>query len=173
MYSPDGLDMKKGCWENPSLLGLRSYFWPMVGKCRWEGEVWSQWSCQMFCVECLVSKSLWALLSNLFSSYFPVYSSRKASSTHTNFYFPIFSLFLSLLKIHLSVFCLYVSVHTWKGLQISLERAVSHHVVARNCTQDPWKSSQCSWTLSHLSNPSFVCWLVLLCVCVNIQQFCA
>jgi hypothetical protein len=41
---------------------------------------------------------------------------------------------------------------------------VSHHVVAGNWTQDLWKSSQCSYPLSHLSSPhsafkdsSFIC----------------
>jgi hypothetical protein len=34
--------------------------------------------------------------------------------------------------------------HTKRRHQISLQMVVSHHVVAGNCTQDLWKSSQCS-----------------------------
>ena len=31
-----------------------------------------------------------------------------------------------------------------EGIGSPLKMVVSHHVVAENCTQDPWKSSQCS-----------------------------
>jgi hypothetical protein len=34
--------------------------------------------------------------------------------------------------------------HSRRGCQISLQMAVSHHVVAGNWTQDLWESSQCS-----------------------------
>ena len=40
-----------------------------------------------------------------------------------------------------------------EGINIPLQMVVSHHVVAGNWTQDLWKSSQCSYPLSHLSNP--------------------
>jgi len=42
---------------------------------------------------------------------------------------------------------------TRRGPQIPSQMVVSHHVVAGNWTQDLWKSSQCSWPLSHLSSP--------------------
>ena len=44
--------------------------------------------------------------------------------------------------------------HPRRGHQTSLQLVVSHHVVAGNWTQDLWKSSQCSYLLSHLSSPS-------------------
>jgi hypothetical protein len=34
--------------------------------------------------------------------------------------------------------------HTRRGHWIPLQMVVSHHVVAGNCTQDLWKSNQCS-----------------------------
>ena len=40
-----------------------------------------------------------------------------------------------------------------RGHQISLQVVVSHHVVAGIWTQDLWKSSQCSYPLSHLASP--------------------
>ena len=42
---------------------------------------------------------------------------------------------------------------TRRGRQISLWVVVSHHVVAGIWTQDLWKSSQCSYPLSHLTSP--------------------
>jgi len=42
-----------------------------------------------------------------------------------------------------------------KGIKITLQMVVSHLVVARNWTQDLWKSSQYDQPLSHLSNPCF------------------
>ena len=44
--------------------------------------------------------------------------------------------------------------HNKRGRQISLQVVVSHHVVAGIWTQDLQKSSQCSYTLSHLASPS-------------------
>jgi hypothetical protein len=43
--------------------------------------------------------------------------------------------------------------YTRRGHQISLRVVVSHHVVAGIWTQDLWKSSQCSYLLSHLTSP--------------------
>jgi hypothetical protein len=43
--------------------------------------------------------------------------------------------------------------HTRRGHQISFQVVVSHHVVAGIWTQDLWKSSQCSYPLSHLASP--------------------
>jgi hypothetical protein len=43
--------------------------------------------------------------------------------------------------------------HTRRGHQISLQVVVSHHMVAGIWTQDLWKSSQCSYPLSHLASP--------------------
>jgi hypothetical protein len=40
-----------------------------------------------------------------------------------------------------------------RGHQIRLRMVVSHHVVPGICTQDFWKSSQCSYLLSHLTTP--------------------
>jgi hypothetical protein len=38
----------------------------------------------------------------------------------------------------------HLQTHTRRGHQIPWKMVVSHHVVAGNWTQDPWKSSQCS-----------------------------
>jgi hypothetical protein len=60
------------------------------------------------------------------------------------------------LKIYLFIICKYtvaVFRHTRRGCQISLQMVVSHHVVAGIWTQDLWKSSQCSYPLSHLTSP--------------------
>jgi hypothetical protein len=43
--------------------------------------------------------------------------------------------------------------HPRGGHQISLWMVVSHDVVAGIWTQDLWKSSQCSYLLSHLTSP--------------------
>jgi hypothetical protein len=48
--------------------------------------------------------------------------------------------------------------HTRRGHQISLRVVVSHHVVAGIWTQDPQKSSQCSYPLSHLARASHQTW---------------
>ena len=55
---------------------------------------------------------------------------------------PTFTIFIKILFI-LSSAC----------MQISLKAIVIHHVVAGKWTQDPWKNSQCSLLLSHLSSP--------------------
>ena len=47
--------------------------------------------------------------------------------------------------------------HTRRGHQISFWVVVSHRVVAGIWTYDLWKSSQCSWPLSHLSSPHDNC----------------
>ena len=53
---------------------------------------------------------------------------------------------------------LFIIIHKYtvadfrRGHQISLQVVVNHCVVARIWTQDLWKSSQCSYTLSHLTN---------------------
>jgi hypothetical protein len=53
---------------------------------------------------------------------------------------------------------------TRRRRQISLRVVVSHHVVARIWTQDLWKSSQCSYPLSHLTRPwNFIC-IFLVCI---------
>jgi hypothetical protein len=44
--------------------------------------------------------------------------------------------------------------HSRKGSQISLRMVVNHHMVAGIWTHDLWKSSQCSYLLSHLTSPS-------------------
>jgi hypothetical protein len=44
--------------------------------------------------------------------------------------------------------------HSRKGRQISLQMVVSHHMVAGIWTHDLWKSSQCSYLLSHLTSPT-------------------
>jgi hypothetical protein len=43
--------------------------------------------------------------------------------------------------------------HSRRGNRIPLQMVVSHPVVAGNWTQDLWKSTQCSYPLSHLSSP--------------------
>ena len=45
-------------------------------------------------------------------------------------------------KIYLFILCIFR--HTRRGHQISLQMVIIHHVVARNLTQDIWKSSWCS-----------------------------
>jgi hypothetical protein len=49
---------------------------------------------------------------------------------------------------------------TRRGCQISLGVVVSHHVVAGIWTPDLWKSSQCSYPLSHLTSPIFFFFLL-------------
>ena len=72
------------------------------------------------------------------------------------------SLFLSFLSFFLSFSLFYMHTHThtvavfWhtrRGSQISLQMVVSHHVIAGIWTQDLWKSSHCSYPLSHLTSP--------------------
>ena len=68
--------------------------------------------------------------------------------------------------------------HTRRGHQILLQMAVSRHVVDGNWTQDLWKSSQCTYLLSHLSSPTFflkkdvfmlLCvWMLCLHMCVSV-----
>ena len=67
------------------------------------------------------------------------------------------TLFFFFLKIYLFITCKYTVAgfrHTRRGRQISLQMVVSHHVVAGIWTQDLWRSSQCSYPLSHLASPS-------------------
>jgi hypothetical protein len=57
------------------------------------------------------------------------------------------------------IYLMYVSTlslfrDTRRGHRIPLQLVVSHHVVVGNWTQDLWKSSQCSYLLSHLSSPT-------------------
>ena len=68
---------------------------------------------------------------------------------------PIYDCFI-FLKIYLLFICKYtvaVFRHTRRGCQMSLRMVVSHHVVAEIWTPDLWKSSQCSYRLSHLASP--------------------
>ena len=51
------------------------------------------------------------------------------------------------------VLCLHVWLYARRGHQIPLWMVMSHHVGAGNWTQDPWKSSQCSWLLSYSLPP--------------------
>ena len=46
--------------------------------------------------------------------------------------------------------------HPRRGSQMSLRMVVNHHVVAGIWTQNFWKSSQCSYPLSHLTSPLFL-----------------
>jgi hypothetical protein len=68
-----------------------------------------------------------------------------------------FFIFIIINKYNVAVFR-----RTRRGCLISLWVVVSHHVVAGIWTQDLWKSSQCSYTLNHLTSPKkdtflFVC----------------
>jgi hypothetical protein len=67
-----------------------------------------------------------------------------------------FLFFKIYLFMYVFIICKYsvaVFRHTRRGHQISSWMVVSHHVVAGIWTQDLWKSSQCSYPLSHLSSP--------------------
>jgi hypothetical protein len=62
-----------------------------------------------------------------------------------NFFFFEQSLFfLRFIYFYLYEYTVTVFRHSRRGHQIPLQMAVSHHVVAGNCTQHFWKSSQCS-----------------------------
>jgi hypothetical protein len=71
-----------------------------------------------------------------------------------------FTFFIFFLRfIYLFLICKYtvaVFRHSRRGRQISLRMVVSHHVVAGNWTQYLWKSSQCSYLLSHLASPVYI-----------------
>ena len=49
---------------------------------------------------------------------------------------------------------MWVHCHTRRGHRIPFQMVVSHYVVSGNWTQNLWKSSQCSYPLSHLSSPA-------------------
>jgi hypothetical protein len=59
-----------------------------------------------------------------------------------------------------SPFCISYFVLKWDGVSrqasecLPFQVVVSHHVVAGIWTQDLWKSSQCSYPLSHLLSPT-------------------
>ena len=62
-------------------------------------------------------------------------------------------LFLRFFLIIINKYTVAVFSCTRRGHQISSQVALSYNVVAENWTHDLWKSSQCSYRLSHLSSP--------------------
>ena len=81
--------------------------------------------------------------------------------------FPLLFFFF-FLKIYLFIISKYtvaVFSHTRRGCQILLRMVVSHHVVSGIWTHNLWKSSQCSYPLSHLSSPKRVL------ICLNRDIF--
>jgi hypothetical protein len=81
---------------------------------------------------------------------------------------------LDLKKNYLFIICKYtvaVFRHSRRGHQISLRMVVSHHVFAGIWTQDLWKSSQCSYLLSHLSSPCFFFFFFFLCLHMFTAEF--
>jgi hypothetical protein len=57
---------------------------------------------------------------------------------------PVFFFFIFIYLFYVYEYTVAVFRHTRRGHQIPLQMVVSHHVVPGNCTQDLWKSSQCS-----------------------------
>jgi hypothetical protein len=64
----------------------------------------------------------------------------------------IFFFFFRIYLLYLYEYTVAAFRHTRSGHPILLQLVVSHHVVAGNWTQKVWKSSPCSWLLSHLSS---------------------
>jgi hypothetical protein len=87
------------------------------------------------------------------------------------------SFFKRFFFIYLFTICKYtvaVFRHPRRGHQISLQRVVNHHVVAGIWTQDLWKSSRCSYSLSHLISPSKDFFLsICVLICVSVCHLCA